>query len=72
MSLFTKFNHSLSFKHPDPLGDGLGDAIAAEQAESEAINLEEVPDTASLIDQWNHMVEDIEHDPNFSFAGEEE
>lgn len=72
MSLFQKLHHSLSFQLPDPLGDGLGDAIAAERAEPEAITLDEV-DTRSLIAQWDKVVDDIEHDPEwFKFANDED
>ncbi len=73
MSFITKFRRSLSFTTPDPLGGGLAEAIAAEQAEAEAITLEEVPDTVGLIEQWDRVVEDIEHDPEwFSFASDED
>ena len=71
MSLFTLFHHALSFAQPDPLGDGLAEEIAAEQAEPEAIVLEDT-DPSSLIDQWDHVVSDIKKDPEwFTFAQDE-
>lgn len=71
MSLLSKLHHTPSFSTPDPLGDGLAEQIAAERTEPEAITLDE-PDVSNLIEQWNHVVRDIEKDPEwFSFAGDE-
>lgn len=72
MSLFRLFKHHLSFQNADPLGDGLAEAIAAEKAEPEAITLEETPDGEQLTEQWAHVVEEVEKDPDwFSFADDE-
>jgi len=64
--------HHIHLSKIDPLGDGLREMIEAEQTESEAITLEEAPDGQSLSEQWQHVVEEVEKDPNwFSFADEE-
>lgn len=73
MSLFTKFRHSLLFTVPDPLGDGLAEEIAAEQAEPDAITLEDATDMQTFTEQWDHMVNDLHNDPNWvSFTEEED
>lgn len=71
MSLFHIF-HTLSLPKIDPLGGGLAEEIAAEQAEAGAITLEEAPDANSLAEQWQHVVEEVEEDPDwFTFADNE-
>lgn len=73
MSLFTNFRHSLTFTQPDPLGDGLAEEIAAEQAEPDAITLEETPDMQTFTEQWDHMVNDLHNDPDWvSFSNDED
>jgi hypothetical protein len=70
MKLFTK---DLTFEPVDPLGDGLREAIAAEQGESEAIRLVEDGAAESLQHAWEEIVHDVESDPEwFHFAGETE
>lgn len=72
MSLLN-FHHTPSFSEPDPLGNGLAEEIAAEQAEPDAIVLQETPDGQSLSEQWQHVVEEVEQDPDwFSFAEDDE
>lgn len=63
------FHHTIGFTQPDPLGDGLGDEIAAEQKEPEAFaSLEDTPGDV-LSEQWNAIVKDIEKDPDwFTFS----
>lgn len=72
MSLFPSFHH-VSFKPVDPLGDGLGDEIAHEQLEPEAItSLEEGIDEGKLTEFWQNVTTDIEKDPEwFKFTEEE-
>ena len=73
MSLFHLLKHHLSFTHPDPLGGGLAEEIAAEQSEPEAIALEEYADGEALVDRWTHVVEEVEQDPEwFDFAKDED
>jgi len=63
------FHHTIGFTQPDPLGDGLGDEIAAEQKEPEAFtNLDDTPGDV-LSEQWSAIVKDIEKDPDwFTFS----
>ncbi|MDB5177869.1 MAG: hypothetical protein JWO61_252 [Candidatus Saccharibacteria bacterium] len=72
MSLLSKFRHSLSFSQVDPLGGGLAEEIAAEQAESDAITLEESLDAQLIADQWNQAARELEKDPDwFKFSNDE-
>ena len=48
------FRSRLAFQPIDPLGDGLGDLIHAEQTEREAINLYDEPDTRFWDDMDMH------------------
>lgn len=65
MSLF----HHIGFTAPDPLGNGLGDEIAAEQKEPEAFRTLEDTPPDELSEQWNAIVKDIEKDPDwFTFS----
>lgn len=48
------FSHHIHFKAIDPLGDGLGDEIAAEQAEAEAIVLGE---DELLTESWQAILD---------------
>lgn len=58
--------HHISFKAVDPLGDGLGDDIAREQLEPEAItSLEEGIDEGQLTEFWQSVTSDIEQDPEW-------
>lgn len=72
MSLFPLFKHRPSFNSADPLGGGLAEEIAAEQAEPDAIRLEDTPDGEALTETWSHVVEEVEKDPDwFSFSDDE-
>ncbi|USN96390.1 MAG: hypothetical protein H6797_04925 [Candidatus Nomurabacteria bacterium] len=65
MGIFHK-NH-IKFRQQDPLDNGLGDDIAAEQGESESF-LNDVSGD-DLTKHWNTIVKDIEDDPNwFTFS----
>lgn len=69
MSLFHRQN--LAFQPIDPLADGLGDDIVAEQQETEAIQLSEQLDI-TLAERWNEILEDVHKDPTwFSFSEDE-
>lgn len=60
MSLFRR---TLRFNPIDPLGDGLGDAIARERAELERIELTEDFDGRELEKQWEAIHQDLIQDP---------
>lgn len=65
------FKRKLAFQPVDPLGDGLGDEIAHEQRESEAILLEEQLDD-QLASKWDEILNDVHQDPDwFDFANDE-
>ena len=61
----------IQFSKIDPLGDGLGDDIAQEQLEPEAITLEEGIDEGQLSEFWQSVEEDIEQDPEWFHFTEE-
>lgn len=69
----TLFNHHISFKQIDPLGDGLREEIEAEQREPEAIGtLEEGINEGQLSQYWQSVESDIEQDPEwFKFSEDE-
>lgn len=67
MSIFQNPKHQIAFSQPDPLGGGLAEEIAAEQAESDAIVLED-SDTSSLSDQWSSVIEEVKKDPDWFTA----
>jgi hypothetical protein len=72
MSLLQLFHRSLSFSKVDPLGGGLSEEIAAEQAETDAITLEETLDGQLIAEQWGQAVEELEKDPDwFTFSNDE-
>ena len=62
MSLF----HHLSLSTPDPLGAGLAEEIAEEQAESDAFTLDNSIDVNELQENWQHITEEFESDPEWS------
>ena len=67
----TLFKRKLAFQPVDPLGDGLGDDIAQEQNETEAIQLQEQFDD-QLANKWDEILEDVHKDPDwFDFANDE-
>lgn len=59
------FHRTISFQKADPLGDGLGDAIQAEQLEPEAITLEEGLSEGELEAYWQSVEEDLQKDPEW-------
>lgn len=61
----TLFKHTITFSPVDPLGDGIGEDIAAERLEPEAITLEEGVDEAALTEYWQKVEQDIEKDPTW-------
>ncbi|MBH2007702.1 hypothetical protein I8H83_03810 [Candidatus Saccharibacteria bacterium] len=62
----------IHFDPIDPLGDGLGDDIAAEQNEPEAItDLSDPLDAQELAQTWGTLLEEVKEDPEwFDFAAE--
>ncbi len=68
---FRLFHHTISFSKTDPLGDGLGEEIEAEQLEPEAITLEEGLSEGEIEEFWKSVAKDIENDPEwFRFTNE--
>ncbi len=67
MKLFR--NNNMRFNKPDPLDDGLRDAIAAERDEADAFNTLDDISGEELTNHWNAIVKDIEKDPSwFDFS----
>ena len=68
------FHKKIHLPHIDPLGDGLGDLIHAEELEPGAIVLEEYADGDYLAHQWGEVVEDVKReDPDWlAFANADE
>jgi hypothetical protein len=65
------FNHTkLAFQPIDPMGDGLGDDIAAEQAEEDHFELYDQLD-GRLADDWEEILHDARTDPDFTFVSGE-
>ncbi len=64
------FHHQLSFAPVDPMADGLGDDISAEQREEEHFELQEQLD-GRLADEWEEILNDARKDPDFNFVSEE-
>ena len=67
MSLFHRI---LAFQPIDPLDDGLGDDIAAEQEEPDRFELQEQLD-GRLADEWEEILHDARHDPDFNFVNKD-
>lgn len=65
-----RHNNQIRFNPIDPLGDGLGDDIAAERNESDAItDLSDPIDAQSLANTWGTLLEEVKQDPEwFDFA----
>lgn len=61
---------TLAFQPADPMADGLGDDISAEQSEQEHFELNEQLD-GRLADEWEEILTDARQDPDFSFVTEE-
>lgn len=65
------FPHHIHFSQPDPLANGLGDEIAAEQQEAEAINSLEDTSAEDLDAFWTRVVSEARKDPSwFDFSNE--
>jgi hypothetical protein len=65
------FHHKLAFQPIDPMADGLGDDIHAEQSEPDHFELQEQLD-GRLADEWEEILTDARKDPDFSFVNDEE
>lgn len=65
-------HHRIHFSPIDPLGDGLGDDIAAERSEPEAItDLSDPINASDLATSWGALLEEVKQDPEwFTFADE--
>lgn len=65
-------HHRVHFNPIDPLGDGLGDDIAAERSEPEAIrDLGDPIDASGLEHKWSVLLEEVKRDPEwFDFAND--
>ena len=57
------FHKHIHFGSVDPLGNGLREEIMQEQAEPEAIHLDEDLTEAALEDYWHTVDEDLTKDP---------
>lgn len=68
MSLFHHTN--LAFAPIDPMADGLGDDIQAEQTEADHFELKEQLDM-SLATEWEEILTDARNDPDFSFVNDD-
>ncbi len=67
MSIF----HHIHFAKPDPMADGLGDEIAAEQHEADAIHTLDDTSAEELQEFWAGVVKDIKNDPDwFDFSND--
>jgi hypothetical protein len=63
------FKKHIGFSKPDPLANGLGDDIVAEQQEAESFRTLDDASGDELSKQWNAIVKDIEKDPDwFTFS----
>lgn len=62
--MFSPFSNKLQFEPIDPLGDGLGDAIAQEQRRPEVVAFQKDLDGESLADFWSKVSRDIHQEPN--------
>jgi len=62
------FGRKISFGQIDPLGDGLGEEIAEEQLESDAITLEEGLDEGQLSEYWKSVETDLRKDKEWTLS----
>lgn len=58
------FHRTITFSKHDPLADGLGDQIAAEQAEEDRIVLND-EDGQQLADFWSTVTRNLKKDPDW-------
>lgn len=69
MNIFTKiFSKSLAFQPVDPLADGLGDQIAAEQQEKQAIDFDDAESIDNLQRFWSEVEVDIHSGGGLDFS----
>lgn len=69
MNIFTKiFSKSLAFQPVDPLADGLGDQIAAEQQEKQAIDFDYAESIDNLQRFWSEVEADIHSGGGLDFS----
>lgn len=69
MNLFS--HNKIQFKNHDPLDDGLGEEITAEQNEADAFGTLDDIDADVLIEHWATIAADVERSPDV-FAEDEE
>lgn len=55
----------MKFSEIDPLGGGLAEEIAAEQASPDAIVLEDYIEGDSLQQKWAQVIHDLQEDPDW-------
>ena len=68
MSIFHR--QKVKFSSQDPLDNGLGDDIVAEQRESDSFTLDDISGE-ELSEQWAVIVKDAKKDPDwFTFSNE--
>lgn len=60
------FLKHIKFASPNPLGAGLAEEIADEQAESDAFTLDNYINVGELQDNWQHITEEFESDPEWA------
>lgn len=60
----------LAFEPVDPLGDGLGDDIAAQQSNPEVLAFQEDLDADNLVAFWSEVERDVRSDPDW-YSGSE-
>lgn len=65
------FTPSVAFQPVDPLADGLGDDIALEQQEAEAIQLD-ADDTLFIEQFWQNVDRDLHAGSGLSFSDDAE
>lgn len=58
------FHRTIGFTKHNPLDDGLGDMIAAEQSEADRINLND-DDGQRLADFWDGVSKKLKKDPDW-------
>lgn len=58
------FKHNIRFSEQDPLANGLGEEIVAEQQEPDAFSMNDVSGE-ELASQWDTIMKDVEKDPDW-------
>lgn len=57
--MFSPFPRKLEFEYVDPLGDGLGDDIAAEQSNPDVLAFQQDVDGQGLTEFWSSVSQDV-------------